>query len=87
MYTGLYRYPVSDLQKQSCRMSNVIGRHNVYFLCNQKRWFWQSENGRGQTKVLLIITLLLVVSTLLIAFVSSLDKIRSNKIVALFVII
>ena len=47
------------------------------------------RNGNGQIQELIIITLCLLVhvSTLSITFADGLDKIRSNKILALFVLI
>ena len=83
MYSGLYQYVILGLQKQSCRPSNVIDHHNLYFLCS-KTLILAIRNGSGQTKVSLIITTLCVlVSTLLITFASGLVKIRSNKKVSL----
>ena len=60
-------------------MSNVIDHHNVYFFVT-KTLILAIRNGRGQTKVLLIITLLLLVSTLLITFASGFgqNKVQQN---------
>ena len=82
VYTGLYQCIVLDLQKKAVNRQMLLITTMCIF-CNKKTLMLAIRNGSGQTKVLLIITLCLLVSTLLITFASGLDKIRSNKIISL----